>query len=52
MVLSLEPWYGEPMVGGVRLEDTGVITDKGWESFYTLPVDQMLVPRSSMIFEF
>ena len=52
MVLSLEPWYGEPMVGGVRLEDTGVITDKGWESFYTLPVDQMLVPRSAMIFEF
>jgi Xaa-Pro aminopeptidase len=51
MVLSLEPWYGEPLVGGVRLEDTGVITDKGWESFYTLPVDQMLVPRSAMIFE-
>ncbi len=52
MVLSLEPWYGEDFSGGVRLEDTGVITDKGFESFYTLPLGELLVPRSSMIFEF
>ena len=41
MVLSLEPWDGEHFVGGVRLEDTGVITDKGFESFYTLPVGRI-----------
>ena len=52
MVLSLEPWYGENFAGGVRLEDTGVITEKGFESFYTLPLGELLVPRSSMIFEF
>ncbi len=51
MVLALEPWYGENLYGGVRLENTGVITDKGFETFYTIPIDELLVPRSSMIFE-
>jgi len=51
MVFSLEPWFGEHLVGGIRLEDTGVVTDKGFESFYTIPDEELLVPRSAQLFE-
>jgi len=36
MVFTIEPGLYQPGVGGVRLEDTLVVTDTGYENFYQL----------------
>lgn len=34
MVITIEPGLYRPGLGGIRHENTGVVTDKGFESFY------------------
>lgn len=43
MVMNLEPWYGEPGVGGFRLENDLVVRDDGPEIYTTYPFDERLL---------
>ena len=50
MTLAYETWFGEDFVGGCRIENAGVVTDKGWEKLYTTPYDEILVPTRSLLY--
>lgn len=43
MVLNLEPYAGEPGIGGVRLENNVIVTDGEPEVFTSLPFDERLL---------
>jgi len=43
MVFSIEPYYGEVGVGGIRLEDVMVVTDHGLEIISKFPFDERLI---------
>lgn len=43
MVFSLEPYYGEVGVGGVRLEDVVAVTDTGLEIISKFPFEERLI---------
>jgi Xaa-Pro aminopeptidase len=38
-VITIEPGLYYPGIGGVRLEDIGVVTTKGFENFTAFPED-------------
>jgi Xaa-Pro aminopeptidase len=42
--IALHIWYGEKGVGGCRIENIGVVTDSGWENFFTMPYDGIFIP--------
>jgi Xaa-Pro aminopeptidase len=41
-VITIEPGLYYPGIGGVRLEDIGVVTKKGFRRFTKFPVDLVL----------
>ena len=41
--IAVHTCYGEPGVGGVRIENVGVVTENGWENFFTIPYDGILM---------
>jgi Xaa-Pro aminopeptidase len=43
MVFNLEPYYGTPDVGGIRLENDHIVTADGVEIYTTYPFDERLV---------
>jgi len=43
MVFSVEPYYGEVGIGGIRLEDVMVVTDGGLEIISKFPFDERLI---------
>lgn len=43
MVFNLEPYAGEPGIGGVRLENDHIVTKDGVEIYTTYPFDERLV---------
>lgn len=45
-VIAIEPGLYIEGVGGIRLENTGIITKRGFEPFSTLPLFPFLVPPS------
>ena len=40
---------GEDWVGGVRLENIGVVTDNGWENIYQWPDEEIICPSNQLI---
>ena len=50
MVIALETWDGEDFVGGVRLENMGVVTDNGWENLYQWPDEEITCPMHQLIY--
>ena len=50
MVIALETWMGEDWVGGVRLENMGVVTDNGWENIYQWPDEEIICPPHQLIY--
>ncbi|MFH1169391.1 MAG: M24 family metallopeptidase, partial [Chloroflexota bacterium] len=50
MVIALETWTGEDGVGGVRLENMGVVTKNGWENIYQWPDEEITCPQHQLIF--
>jgi Xaa-Pro aminopeptidase len=34
MVFTIEPGLYQPGLGGIRYENTGIVTESGFESFY------------------
>lgn len=49
MTLAMETWYGEDGVGGVRIENVGVVTENGFENFYRMPDEGILVPPTAQV---
>jgi Xaa-Pro aminopeptidase len=49
MTIAFETHFGEPFVGGCRLENIVVVTDNGWENLYTMPDEEIIVPTHSLI---
>lgn len=43
--IAIHTCYGERGVGGVRIENIGVVTKDGWENFFCLPYDGIFVPE-------
>ncbi len=43
MVFSIEPYAGEPGIGGIRLEDNVVVTDHGMDLISRFPYDNRLL---------
>ena len=43
MVFSIEPYVGEPGIGGIRLEDNVVVTDNGMDVISRFPYDNSLL---------
>lgn len=50
MVIALETWQGEEGVGGVRVENMGVVTDNGWENIYQWPDEEISCPQHQLLF--
>lgn len=50
MVFSIEPYYGEIGVGGIRLEDVMVVTDTGLEIISKFPFDERLIDENYLTF--
>jgi Xaa-Pro aminopeptidase len=50
MVFSLEPYYGEVGVGGIRLEDVVIVTDTGLEIVSKFPFDERLIDEKLLTF--
>jgi Xaa-Pro dipeptidase len=48
MVLAMETWYGEDGVGGVRIENVGVVTKNGFENFYRMPDEGIWIPHHTI----
>ena len=48
MTIAMETWFGEDGVGGVRIENVGVVTENGWENFYRTPDEGILVPPNAL----
>ncbi len=51
MVLAMETWYGEDGVGGVRIENVGVVTQNGFENFYRMPDEGILIPPLQVVID-
>jgi Xaa-Pro aminopeptidase len=51
MTIAFETHFGEPFVGGCRLENIIVVTDHGWENLYTMPDEEIIVPKHSLIMD-
>ncbi len=51
MVLAMETWYGEDGVGGVRIENVGVVTKNGFENFYRMPDEGILIPPHQVVID-
>ena len=51
MTIAFETHFGEPFVGGCRLENIIVVTDNGWENLYTMPDEEIIVPKHSLIMD-
>ncbi len=49
MTIAFETHFGEPFVGGCRLENIILVTDQGWENLYTMPDEEIIVPRHSLM---
>lgn len=49
MIIAMETWMGEDGYGGVRIENLGVVTDKGWENLYSWPDDEIICPSHQLI---
>ena len=49
MTIAFETHFGEPFVGGCRLENVIVVTENGWENLYTMPDQEIIVPTHSVI---
>lgn len=43
--IAIHTCYGEPGVGGVRIENVGVVTKDGWQNFFALPYDGIYMPE-------
>lgn len=48
MVFSIEPYYGEVGIGGIRLEDVLVVTDNGAEIITRFPFDERLIDEKAV----
>jgi Xaa-Pro aminopeptidase len=51
MVLAMETWYGEDGVGGVRIENVGVVTKNGFENFYRMPDEGIWMPPHQLVID-
>jgi Xaa-Pro dipeptidase len=51
MVLAMETWFGEDGAGGVRIENVGVITRNGFENFYRMPDEGILIPPHQIVID-
>jgi len=49
MTLAMETWFGEDGVGGVRIENVGVVTKNGFENFYRMPDEGIMVPPTAQV---
>jgi len=49
MTMACETMFGEPGVGGCRLENVIVVTDNGYENLYTMPDEEIIVPEHSLL---
>ena len=47
MAFNLEPYAGDPKVGGIRLENNHIVTEDGVEIYTTYPFDERLVNESA-----
>ena len=43
MVFNLEPYAGQPGIGGIRLENDHIVTKDGCDIYTTYPFDERLV---------
>jgi Xaa-Pro aminopeptidase len=48
MVLATETWYGEDGVGGMRIENVGVVTKNGFENFYRMRDEGIRIPHHTI----
>lgn len=51
MVLAMETWYGEDGVGGARIENVGVVTENGFENFYRMPDEGIIIPPHQVVID-
>lgn len=49
MVFAVETWMGEKFVGGCRVENVGVVRKGGFENFYAMPDEGIIVPPHSLV---
>ncbi|MBI2858378.1 MAG: aminopeptidase P family protein [Chloroflexi bacterium] len=49
MVFALETWDGVEFKYGVRVENLGLVTDTGFEKFYSWPDEEIIVPEHSLL---
>jgi Xaa-Pro dipeptidase len=48
MTIAMETWAGEPGIGGCRLENVYLVTEKGCENLYAMPDMHIIVPPHSI----
>ncbi len=49
MIICMETWMGEEGFGGCRIENVGVVTDRGWENLYSWPDEEIICPEHQII---
>ncbi|NLG32806.1 MAG: aminopeptidase P family protein, partial [Syntrophomonadaceae bacterium] len=49
MTIAVETWLGEERIGGVRIENVIVVTDKGCENLYMWPDEEISCPQKQLI---